>query len=153
MLAVVAAALLVAAPAALASERHPTLQELETEVMCPVCPGETLDQSHVPAANQERALIRSLIARGLTKSQIEQRLVDEYGTDILAAPPKSGFNLLAWWLPIAGAVAGALVLGFLARRWSRGRRSSREAAAATALPALEPELERRIDRELARFDA
>ena len=154
----VVAAVVVAAPVALASERHPTLQEIEGEVMCPVCPGETLDQSHVPAANQERALIRSLIAGGLTKSQIKQRLVDEYGTDILAAPPKSGFNLLAWWLPIAGAVAAALALAFLAWRWSRGRREPTAApdgapSSNGRAPDLEPELERRLDEELARFDA
>ena len=136
---------------AVGSERHPTLAEISGEVMCPVCPGETLDQSTAPAADRERALIRRLIARGYTKSQIEQKLVDEYGPQILAAPPKSGFNLLAWVLPFVGVGGGALVLGGLAWWWSRGRR---EPAVRAAPPAkLEPELERRVDEELARFDA
>jgi cytochrome c-type biogenesis protein CcmH len=141
---------------ALASEQHPTLSELEGEVMCLVC-NTTLDQSHSAFANRERVLIRKLIARGETKSQIKQDLVDQFGPQILAAPPRSGFNLLAWWLPIAGAVAAALVLGFLAWRWSRGRREPRPLGVAASangrVPDLEPELERRLDEELARFDA
>jgi cytochrome c-type biogenesis protein CcmH len=143
----VATALMVAGPA-VASEQHPTLLELEGEVMCLVC-GTTLDQSSSLFANRERAIIRRYIAEGDTKSQIKDKLVAQFGAQILAAPPRSGFNLLAWWLPIAGLVGGALVLGVLARWWSRGR--GEPPAAVTRAP-LDPGLERRLDDELARFD-
>jgi len=133
------------APAALASERHPTLSELEGEVMCPIC-NTTLDQSSSPAASQIEAFISRRIAAGDTKSEIKDRLVAEYGSQILAAPPKEGFDLLAWLLPIGGALAGAALLGVLAWRWSR----MREPASRTAR--LDPALERRVDEELARFD-
>jgi cytochrome c-type biogenesis protein CcmH len=145
-----AVALGVAAPVASASEQHPTLPELEGEVMCLLCKT-TLDQSSSAFADQERALIRSLIAKGYTKSQIKSKLVAEYGPEILAAPPDSGFNILAWWLPIAGVLGGALALGVLAWRWSRGRREPGPEPVAPAR--LEPELDRRLDEELARFDA
>ena len=69
---------------------------------------------------------------------------------MLAAPPDSGFNLLAWWLPIAGILAGGVALGLLAWRWSRGRRGPPDEPPGAP---LEPELERRLDEELARFDA
>jgi len=118
---------LVLAPAALASERHPTLSELEGEVMCPVC-NTTLDQSSSPAARQIEAVISRRIAAGDTKSEIKDRLVAEYGPQILAAPPKEGFDLLAWLLPIGGALAGAAILGFLAWRWSRVREPAPRAA-------------------------
>ena len=136
---------LVLAPAALASERHPTLSELEGEVMCPVC-NTTLDQSSSPAARQIEAVISRRIAAGDTKSEIKDRLVAEYGPQILAAPPKEGFDLLAWLLPIGGALAGAATLGFLAWRWGRVREPAPRAAR------LDPALERRVDEELARFD-
>ena len=113
-----AVALAVAAPA-LASEQHPTLPELEGELMCLVC-HEPLDQSNSPFSDRERALIRRYIAAGDTKSEIKDKLVAQFGKQILAAPPDSGFDILAWWLPIAGLVGGALVLGFLAWFWSRG---------------------------------
>ena len=145
----VAAVAAVAAPAALASEQHPTLAEIEPEVMCLVCKT-TLDQSDSAFANQERTLIRRLIDRGYTKSQIKKKLVDEYGPEILAAPPDSGFNILAWWLPIAGILAGGVALGWLAWRWSRGRRGPPDEP--PGLP-LETDVEQQLDRELARFDA
>jgi cytochrome c-type biogenesis protein CcmH len=147
VLVVAVAALAVSGPAA-ASEQHPTLPELEGEVMCLVC-GTTLDQSSSPFADRERTIIRQYIAQGDTKGEIEDKLVAQFGQQILAAPPKSGFNLLAWWLPIAGVVGGALVLGFLAWRWSRGRREPPVAAAGAP---LEPALERQLDKELARYD-
>ena len=50
-LVVLVAAALLLAPAAFASEQHPTLNELENEVMCPVC-GTTLAQSDSAAAKQ-----------------------------------------------------------------------------------------------------
>ena len=144
----VAAVAAVAAPVALASEQHPTLAEIEPEVMCLVCKT-TLDQSDSAFANQERTLIRRLIDRGYTKSQIKKKLVAEYGPEILAAPPDSGFNILAWWLPIAGILAGGVALGWLAWRWSRGRRGPPDEPPSAP---LEPDVEQQLDRELARFD-
>src|SRR5207244_10024385 len=128
-----------------ASERHPTLAELEGEVMCPVCET-TLDQSSSPAAQQIKRLIATRIAAGDTKTQIKDRLVAEYGSAILAAPPHKGFGLVAWWLPVAGIVAAAAVVGAGAWRWSRAREREPDG------PQLDPVLERRIDDELAHWD-
>jgi cytochrome c-type biogenesis protein CcmH len=139
--------LLVAAPA-LASERHPTLGELEGEVMCPTCKT-TLDQSTAPIADRIRQFISARITAGDTKSQIEQKLVDQFGPSALATPSKHGFNLLVWVLPFVGIGLGALALGRLAWRWSRARGPG----PAGRTPRLDPELDRRVDEELARFDS
>jgi cytochrome c-type biogenesis protein CcmH/NrfF len=142
---VVALALLVV-PAARASEQHPTLTELEGEVMCPVC-GTTLDQSNSPAAEQIKRLIKQRIAAGDTRSRIKSRLVAEYGQAILAAPERKGFGLLAWWLPIVGILAAALLVGAGAWRWSHARDGDVPPGAR-----LDPALERRLDDELRRFE-
>jgi cytochrome c-type biogenesis protein CcmH len=139
------AALVLAAPAA-ASERHPTQTELEGELICPVC-NTTLDQSDAPIALRMKEHIATWIARGETKSEIKAKLVGQFGTRVLAAPPKHGFNLLAWLMPLVGLGGAAVVVGVLAWRWSRAREP-----ALPARGALEPELERRLDEELARFD-
>jgi cytochrome c-type biogenesis protein CcmH len=125
--------------------KRPTLADLEGEVMCPVC-FTTLDQSSSPAARRIKVFISRRIAAGDSKNEIKDKLVAEYGPAILAAPPKKGFDLLAWLLPIVGVLGGALALGALAWRWSRVREP------AVAAPNLDPALERRIDQELARFD-
>ena len=142
--ALLAAAALAAVPVAQAGDRA-SLADLEDEVMCPVC-DTTLDQSSSPAAQQIKAFISRRIEAGDSKQEIKDQLVADYGPQILAAPPKKGFNLLAWMLPIAGLLGGALVLGLLAWRWSRGREPVEPVAG------LDPALERRLDQELARFD-
>jgi cytochrome c-type biogenesis protein CcmH len=137
-----------ALPAAASNER-PTLAELETELMCPTC-HTTLDQSSAPVADRMRAFIRARIAAGDTKQEIKDRLVAQFGEQVLASPPRSGFNLLAWVLPPVGVILGAGVLAVLAVRWSRSR--ARERAELETVT-LEPDVERRLDDELARFDA
>lgn len=152
LLALALAALLLAGPAA-ASESHPTQGELESELMCPICAGETLAQSDTAPAQRIKAYIASRIAAGATKSQIKDELVTQWGQRILAAPPRHGFNLLAWVLPLVGIVGGAGIMGLLAWRWTRVREPepAPEQWALNGHP-LGPDEERRLDEELARFD-
>jgi cytochrome c-type biogenesis protein CcmH len=142
-------ALVLVAPAA-ASDRHPTLGELEGEVMCPTCKT-TLDQSTAPIADRIRQFISARIAAGDTKSEIKQKLVAQFGPAVLAEPSKHGLNLLAWVLPFVALGLGAAALAWLVWRWSRGRDTAPATATAPAAP-IDPELERRLDDELARFD-
>ncbi|MDQ3875728.1 MAG: cytochrome c-type biogenesis protein CcmH [Actinomycetota bacterium] len=144
----------VLAPTAAASERHPTLRELEGELMCPTCEGQTLEQSNAPVADRMRAFIRERIRLGDTKSEIKHELEEQFGPSVLAVPPKRGFGLLAWVLPLAGLAIGAVALAALAWRWSRGRERVPDAATPelNGRSRLDLELERRLDEELARFD-
>ena len=145
-------ALVLAAPAA-ASEQHPTLAELEGQLMCPICEGETLAQSDSAPAQQIKTYIQRRIDQGATRSQIKNELVVMWGKRILAAPPRHGFDLLAWLLPIVGVLGGAAVLGVLAWRWTR-QREPEPAPQRWSLNGhpLGPDEERRLDEELARFD-
>ena len=106
------------APAALASEQRPTQAELEGELVCPTC-NTTLDQSNAPIALRMKQFVRTRIAAGDTKSEIKDQLVAQFGKGVLAAPEQSGFDLLAWVLPIAGLLVGGAVLTVLAWRWTR----------------------------------
>jgi cytochrome c-type biogenesis protein CcmH len=143
----VALAALALAPAALAGEERPTLAGLEKELVCPTCET-TLDMSDAPAANRMRAFIRERIEAGDTKEEIKEQLVAQFGDRVLASPPRRGFNLLAWLLPFAGLLAGGTAVGVLARRWSRARDAERSSDGGGR---LDPELERRLDEELDRF--
>jgi cytochrome c-type biogenesis protein CcmH len=143
---------LVTAGSAAASEQHPTLAELEDELVCPTCKT-TLAMSNAPVAERMRDFIRERIAAGDTKSEIKDKLVAQFGEGVLAAPPARGFNLLAWLLPIAGALAAVVAVAFLARRWSRSRADASAGASADGGRPLDPDLERRVDEELARFEA
>jgi len=93
-------------------------QSIDRMLMCPICPGESIDQSQVELAKQMRQRVREMLAQGTTRQQVLDFFVERYGPTVLAAPPKSGLNLLAWVLPVA-LVAAALAGGFLALRAMR----------------------------------
>jgi cytochrome c-type biogenesis protein CcmH len=143
------AALVLAAPAAAACTQPKTsLSYMEGQIMCPTC-HTTLAQSDSPAALRIEALISKRIDQCWSADQIRTELVQNFGAGILAAPPRKGFDLVAWWLPIAGVIVGAALLAFGVWRWSR--RSDGEPPPGDA-GRLDPESERRLDDALARFE-
>ena len=149
-LAVVAAAALVLAGPAAAACAHPrtSLTALEGEIMCPTC-HTTLDQSDAPAARRIEVFIQHRIDQCASASQIKSELVQNFGAGILAAPPHKGFDLLAWWLPLGGVIAGALLVAIGVWRWSRSRGPGDEPPRDGG---LDDETERRLDELLARLD-
>jgi cytochrome c-type biogenesis protein CcmH len=147
--AVVAAALALAGPAAACAHPRTSLSYLQGQVMCPVC-HTTLDMSDSPAAQQIDRFISKKIDACWSAQRIKSALVRNYGQEILAAPSHKGFDLLAWWLPLAGVLGGALVLAFGVWRWSRRREP--EEPAEPAGSGLDEETERRLDDLLARYD-
>jgi cytochrome c-type biogenesis protein CcmH len=126
-----------------------TLPDVEDEVMCPVC-GTALNLSFAPQADRERAFIRREIAAGKTKEEIKDALVAQYGTGVLAEPPKSGFDLTAWLVPGVAILIAAVAIAFGLWRWRRAGRE-REAEAAPD-PKLDPSERERLDSDLARYD-
>ena len=92
----------------------PTLDDkafaIANELQCPVCQNETVAFSPSSLAAQMRQLIREKVRQGDTREQILQYFVDRYGDSILTQPPKSGFNLLAWFMPFAGVVLGLVIV-------------------------------------------
>jgi cytochrome c-type biogenesis protein CcmH len=143
--ALVALVALATAPGVWAQD-PPRAADLEAELVCPVCET-TLDQSNAPVAESMKLYIRERIAAGDTEDEIKDAFVAQFGPRVLAKPPEGGFGLLAWLLPLVGLVGGAIVIALLVRAWSRGR-----PPAAAAEQPLDPELERRVDEELARFE-
>ena len=123
-----------------------TLPDVEDEVMCVEC-GTALNVSQSPVADQERAFIRDRIAEGMTKDQIKDALVAEYGPDVLAVPEGRGFDVTAWLVPVLLAAFAALGVVLLGRRWRGGR-----TAPAAPGPELDPADARRLDAELTAFD-
>ena len=130
-----------------ASAAPPNAADLEAELVCPVCET-TLDQSNAPVAERMKTFIRVRIAAGDSEQEIKDALVAQFGAEVLAEPPGGGFGLLAWLLPLAALVGGAVVVALLVRRWSRREPPSEP----KDRDRLDPDLERLVDDELARFD-
>ena len=107
-------------------------QGIDRMIMCPVCPAETIDQAQVQIALQMRAMVREMLAEGKDRKEILDFFVDRYGQDILGAPPKSGFSLLAWLLPAGGVLAAVVAVFFIIRSMTRN-------APVLAVPRLAPD--------------
>jgi cytochrome c-type biogenesis protein CcmH/NrfF len=144
LLAFVAALL---APATAVAQR-PSLPDIENEVMCVSCEI-PLNIAESAQADQQRNLIRTLIAQGRSKEQIKTALVTEYGEDVLALPDDSGFGITAYAIPLAlvALLAGGLFV--LLPRW---RRRTPAGIAEQDAPGLSDAESRRLDDELARYE-
>jgi cytochrome c-type biogenesis protein CcmH len=144
----VASFVLVFAVTASAAPRA-SLPDIEDEVMCAEC-GTPLHISTSAVADQERELIRRLIAEGKTKDEIKAALVDEYGPAILALPEDKGFNVAVYVVPAALVLLGAAALAATARRWRRAPGAPGDDD--DSRPELDPDDAQRLDAELARYD-
>ena len=142
-------ALAFAAPAA-ASELSPTPRRARERGDLPDLPD---DARHLRLAGREAdaAFIRARIAAGDTKSEIKAKLVDEFGRASSPRRRSSGFNLAR----LAAAARRARLVGVVAvgvARVALEPRAREPPSRRPRAPPLDPELERRVDDELARFD-
>jgi cytochrome c-type biogenesis protein CcmH len=144
---VVALAALSTLGASAAGQEHASLTDIEDEVMCPIC-GTLLELSEAPQAERERVFIRKLIAQGRSKDQIKDALVAEYGSEVLATPEGSGFDLAAYLVPIAAFAIGAAAVLIGVRRWRR--RGGAGPPPDPAAPSSEDT--ERLESDLARYD-
>jgi cytochrome c-type biogenesis protein CcmH/NrfF len=100
--------------------------------------------------------IKQELADGKKPDAIIKEFVDQYGERVLAAPTKSGFNLLAWVIPFVVLIGGAIGLYFVVAGWSKRR--SRAALATPSGQIEQPEavasdeLVKKMEDELKDFD-
>ncbi|MBN19286.1 MAG: hypothetical protein CL758_07440 [Chloroflexi bacterium] len=73
--------------------------DLNKNIMCPVCPGETIDQSQNILAVQMRNIVQEKVDQGWSDEQIRNFFIERYGASVISTPPKSGIDLFVWILP------------------------------------------------------
>jgi cytochrome c-type biogenesis protein CcmH len=127
-----------------------SLTDIENDVMCVSC-HEPLAVAQSPQAIAERNYVRTLIAQGRTKAQIEQALVGQYGPAVLGKPPAHGFNLTVYILPPAILIAGIGTLALLLPKWRRRSKANAKAQTATPEPSIAKGDAHRLDEELRRY--
>ncbi len=97
--------------------------QLSTQLMCPVCDGQTLDQSQAQLSLDMQEVIRRKVEDGESNAEIREYFVDRYGEVVLASPDAGGFNLVVWIMPLVIFVGGALLVGNAFLNMRRQRRS------------------------------
>lgn len=121
-------------------------QAIDQSLICPICPGETIDRSQVQLAKDMQVIVRQQIDEGRTDAEIRQFFVDRYGERVLASPPREGFHWLVWAAPPIGVVLGLLALFRVTQAMGR-RPHDGPYTEAPADADLAPYL-RQVDREL-----
>ena len=58
------------------------------------------------------------LAKGESEQQIIDAFVAEYGTVVYMEPPKKGFGLVAWLMPVFYSVVGFGLVIFVVRKWA-----------------------------------
>ena len=124
------------------------ISDVEAEVMCPIC-GTLLELSDSPQADREKRYIAGLIAAGKSKAEIKDALVAEYGSEVLALPEGSGFDLSAYLVPAIAFVVALVALAIGVGRWRR--RGGEQSGAAAPEPPPDEDSER-LDADIARYD-
>jgi cytochrome c-type biogenesis protein CcmH/NrfF len=72
-------------------------------------------------AKAELKEVDELLNQGLTEQQVIETFVRKYGTIAYMEPPKHGFGLVAWVMPILYTVVGLGVVVLVVRKWAQHR--------------------------------
>lgn len=99
-----------------------TLEErtraVASQLRCPVCQGNSIQDSPSELAQEMKGVVRDQLAAGKRPDEVIQYFVDKYGEWILLEPKPSGFNLVAYLLPLVGLLGGGLVIWRSVRKWT-----------------------------------
>lgn len=91
-------------------------REISSDIRCPVCQGETIDDSNAPIARDLRIIIRERLTAGDSDAEVVDYIVARYGEGVLFNPPAQGVNLVLWLAGPALLLAGVAVAVVANRR-------------------------------------
>jgi cytochrome c-type biogenesis protein CcmH len=97
------------------------VRAISAVLRCPVCQGESIQDSPAELAQQMRAIVRVQLEEGRSPDEIKEYFVARYGEWILLEPKMTGLNILLYLFPVV-LVAGGLAFVFvIVRRWTSTR--------------------------------
>lgn len=125
------------------------VNQVARELWCPLCSGVRLDSCELKACDQMKEVIAIKLAEGDDTESIKDYFVEQYGPQVLGAPPLEGFNWLAWILPFVVLIGGGVFL------WMRARQMIRPASVSADVHGGESveksEYEQRLEEELKQY--
>ena len=127
-----------------------TVGSISEQLICQCGCGRVLD-SHVCATQESMvALIEQKLAQGQSGEEIIQSFVAQYGEQVLASPPKRGFNLTVWIAPFVALLLGGGAIYIALRKWVRQGKIDK-ASAVTEDEEGDEKYQHRLKKELAEF--
>ena len=92
------------------------VNRLASELYCPVCENVPLEVCPTKACAQWRELIREKMSLGWSDEQIKEYFATQYGEQVLAVPPRRGFNWLIYVVPPLLVIIGGLLVARIIKR-------------------------------------
>ena len=99
------------------------VQQIASELHCPICKDLSVADSPAPLAQQMRQEIAQKVRAGESAAQIRAGFVAAYGDSVLMSPPRQGMAGVVYYLPFLVLAAGLIIAFLLLRRWLRAPRA------------------------------
>ena len=132
------------------------VQNVASQLKCPVCQGESVADSQATIAQQMRQVIREQLQSGKSEQDVVQYFIRSYGDQIVWLPPWQGFSLLIWLVPMVFVLGGAVLVYIVLREWrSGGTVTEKNGSASEDEISLDADLEQyraQLEAELAEED-
>lgn len=97
------------------------VRDVAGEFICNCGCNQMLNDCQMQCGKDLRATIQTKIEAGMGRDQITKYMKTNFSEALLAAPEKTGFNLVAWITPFAVVVIGGVLIEVAIRRWTRRR--------------------------------
>ena len=114
LLALAAALVFAARPHEVTADER--IDQITTELRCPVCQGLSVKDSTSETARQMRDLVTQRVREGKSNADIEAEFRAAYGDWIFLSPPVASWSGLVWLVPVAALAAGLVFVTGRLRR-------------------------------------
>ena len=94
-------------------------QAIAAGLRCPVCQNLSVADSPSQLAREMRSEIAERLRAGASDDEVRAYFVARYGAWVLLEPPRRGFDLIPWLVPVVGVLVGAGIWLALVRRRPR----------------------------------
>lgn len=102
---------------------------LSSQLRCPVCQSENIDESRAPIARDLRLLVRERLMAGDSDEEILTYVAARFGEAVLMRPRADGWGLVLWLLGPAMLLLAAVLVAIAARGRRPGAALSAEETA------------------------
>lgn len=86
------------------------IDQITTELRCPVCQGLSVKDSTSETARQMRDLVAQRVHDGKSDADIEAEFRAAYGDWIFLSPPIASWSGMVWLVPVAALAAGLVLV-------------------------------------------
>ena len=121
-------------------------KDVASDLRCPTCTGLSVLDSDAAFSIQIKNEVKEQMAAGKNKDEILKFFTERYGPWILREPPKQGFHMWAWILPIGTLILGPLLIWIFVwmKRDSGGSDISQSEAPARAVEDIVHEMNEKL---------